>query len=97
MPAEIEWHEVTLENRPPQNRPLLWYRYHAMRDGSWFPAGMGVGTYRFGMVKGPGGHFGLPSKSWAPSALQAHRFFWAEMIPRPHECGLIGPIWEPEE
>ena len=95
----IEWREVTATDRPPQNRSLFWHHYFAMNedDGSfsWDPAGIGVGTYRFGRVKGPSGSFYLPEKN-RPKRLQFIRVFWAEIPNRPHDNGLIEPIWRRE-
>ena len=88
----LEWHEVTLENRPPQNRSLLWCHYFAMNDGTWHFAGRNIGTYRFGLVKGPGGAFSIPGERWSQSARDLHRIFWAE-VDTPHENGQIGPLF----
>ena len=95
MMTEIEWHEVTPENRPPENAKIFWWQYHRIA-GEWSLTACEFGVRRGDNIYGHAYAPSLPTFVWTEDARENCRFFWAE-IPPPHECGLIGPMWEPDK
>ena len=95
MPTKIEWHEITLENRPPEGLHVLWCQYHRVY-GTWSLTQIHFGPRRGDTIYGRAAAPSLPSRGWTDDARANCRFFWAE-VPSPHELGLVEPLWEPDE
>jgi len=91
----IEWQEITLANRPPENVHMLWCQYHRVY-GEWSLTQVHFGPRHNNTIYGRASAASLPTQAWTDDALGNCKLFWAE-IPPPHECGLIGPMWEPDE